>query len=267
MCYRSVKGRTRYEQRSFHGEPIGIDHLNYGRPRICPSCLRERPVWWAVWDLALVTACPMHRGLLVNHCPACKRTLAWYRPAVHECRCGFDFRALSADGANDELVMINAAIYRASGFQCGAAVEKESNRYHFPPEMARLGLSSLLSLVQFVGCAGGNGMSRWKQRRLASTDLAAVTDIGMTAAVVLRDWPRQLREVLRRMMPGQVESVADVNFRDVFGNFYRHLLRVLPRADFGFLQDAFEEFIVEDWNDVVRHKCLRLRNQEIRTRR
>jgi hypothetical protein len=54
------------------------------------------------------------------------------------------------------------------------------------------------------------------------------------------------------MMPREAESAADVNFRDVFGNFYRHLLRVLPRADFGFLQDVFEEFVVEDWNGVLR---------------
>jgi hypothetical protein len=187
MCYHPVEGQHRYAQRSFHGEPIGIDHLNYGCPRVCPSCLREQPVWWAVWDLALVTACPMHRGLLVNQCPACNRRLAWYRPAVHECRCGLDFRDLTTDVANDDLLMINAMIYRASGVQCDEAAEKESNRYHFPPEMAHLRLSSLLSLVQFVGCAGRNGLLRWKQRRLASTDLATVTTIGKTAAEVLTD--------------------------------------------------------------------------------
>jgi hypothetical protein len=176
---------------------------------------------------------------------------------VHQCSCGFDFRVLAAEVANDDLVAINAAIYRASGFPLGDAAE-ESNRYHFPPEMARLGLGSLLMLVQFVGCAGGDRMARWKQRRLPSTDLATVTDIGRIAAEVLRDWPRQLREALRRMLPAQRERAADVSFRDVFGNFYRHLLRVLPRADFGFLQEAFEEFVVEDWNGVLRRnsRCI-----------
>jgi hypothetical protein len=60
------------------------------------------------------------------------------------------------------------------------------------------------------------------------------------------------------MMPAQGEGAADVNFRDVFGNFYRHLLRVLPRADFGFLQEAFEKFVVEDWNGVLRRnsRCI-----------
>ncbi len=119
-------------------------------------------------------------------------------------------------------------------------------------EVLRLRLSSLLSLIQFVGCAEGNKMLRWKQRRFASTDLATGTEIGKTATEVLRDWPRQPRAALGRMMPERVESAPDVNFRDVFGNFYRHLLRVLPRADFEFLQDAFEEFVVEGWNGVLR---------------
>jgi len=90
MCYRHIK-RDRFDQRSFYGEPIRTDDLNYQRPRLCPACLRQRPIWWAVWDLGLIAACPIHRCLLVNLCPACNRRLAWQRSAVHRCRCGFDF--------------------------------------------------------------------------------------------------------------------------------------------------------------------------------
>jgi hypothetical protein len=31
------------------------------------------------------------------------------------------------------------------------------------------------------------------------------------------------------------------------GIFYRYLFRVLPRSEFGFLHDAFERFVIEDW--------------------
>src|SRR5712692_288735 len=79
MCYRHITGRNRHNQRLFCGERVSADDLNYGRPRLCPACLRERPIWWAVWDLGLVTACPSHRCLLLNQCPACKRKVAWQR--------------------------------------------------------------------------------------------------------------------------------------------------------------------------------------------
>ena len=77
MCYHYVKGRNRFKQRSFCGETVSADDLNYGSPRLCPACVRERPIWWAVWDVGLVVACPIHRCLLLNQCPACKRRVAW----------------------------------------------------------------------------------------------------------------------------------------------------------------------------------------------
>ena len=49
MCYHHVKGRNRFKQRSFYGEAISADDLNYRKPRLCTACLRERPIWWAVW--------------------------------------------------------------------------------------------------------------------------------------------------------------------------------------------------------------------------
>ena len=32
-------------------KPVSTDQLNLGKPRVCPACLREQSVWWAVWDL------------------------------------------------------------------------------------------------------------------------------------------------------------------------------------------------------------------------
>ena len=66
MHYRHIRGNNRFDERSFYGQRISDDDLNYDRPRICPGCLKESPIWWAVWDLGLVTTCPTHRCHLVN---------------------------------------------------------------------------------------------------------------------------------------------------------------------------------------------------------
>jgi hypothetical protein len=66
MSYRAVRGTGQFAQRAFCGRTVRADQFNYRRPRICPGCLRERSVWWAVWDLGLVAACPFHRCLLIN---------------------------------------------------------------------------------------------------------------------------------------------------------------------------------------------------------
>ena len=251
MCYRHIKGRDRFDQRAFCGERVSADDLNYGRPRLCPACLQACPIWWAVWDLGLVAACPIHRCLLLNQCPACKKKLAWQRPAVYKCRCGLDFRNLAPEAADSDLVAINAAIYRAAGFPSGEVAELDLTNYGFPREMLELRLGSLLRLILFVGSIREKDRLRRKQRPFAATDLAAATEIGRAAVAVLRDWPSPLRKVLRCMIPQEDEPAA-LNFKAIFGNFYRHLFCVLPRSEFGFFHDAFERFVVEDWKGLVR---------------
>lgn len=250
MCYRPVKGKNRFEQRFFLGQVIGASHLNYRRPRICPCCLRDRSVWWTIWDLKLVSACPIHLCRLIDRCPACDRKLTWHQRAMHTCRCGMDLRRVKPEKAEDHLVRINAAIYRAAGF-CQESCEAGLRRANFLPALADLRLDALLRLIQFLGSIQEQGTLRRKQI-LAFAELGSATEIGIAAARVLMDWPLPFREMLKRMVPGQVDSAADLNFHEVFGNFYRHLFHVLPRSEFGFLHDAFEKFVLEDWQGLVR---------------
>ena len=252
ICYRRIKGPGRFKQRSFHGERISADDLNYGCPRLCPACLRERPIWWAVWDLGLVTACPIHRCMLLDRCPVCKRNLAWHRPAVHKCRCGLDLGNLAAEAAGDALVVINTAIYQAAGFPLDGASTPEFATYRFPPEVLALRLGSLLRLLLFLGSIRGSGRLRRKQKPFAATELAAAAETGRAAVEVLKDWPAHLRDLLKSMLPPQANSSATLKFNAIFGNFYRHLFRVLPRSEVGFLRDVFERFVIEDWEGPIR---------------
>lgn len=57
----------------FLGMNIDTLHLNFRYPRICPLCLSERAVCWAVWDLYLVTACVEHKCMLIDTCPHCRK--------------------------------------------------------------------------------------------------------------------------------------------------------------------------------------------------
>src|SRR5271157_4440854 len=251
MCYHHVKGQNRFKQRSFCGQRVSADDLNYKRPRLCSACLRDRPIWWAVWDLGIVVACPIHRSLLFNQCPACNRRVAWRRPAVHKCRCGLDFRDLTPKAADDSLVAIHAAIYRAAGFTARETARLDLADSGFPPDILRLKLGALLRLILFVGSIKDGSTLRRKQRPFAATDLAAATEICCGAVTLLQDWPQPLREVLRRMVP-QAANPAALNFSEIFGNFYRHLFRVLPRWEFGFLHEVFEQFVIEDWQGFIR---------------
>lgn len=251
MCYRHVNSGG-HRRRIFCGKPVSTNELNIGKPRVCPACLQEHSIWWAVWDLCLVAACPLHRCILLDHCPGCKKLLAWQRPSVHECRCSFDLRTVLPETADTDLVAINAVIYRATGFSIGGAAEGEIKRYDFPPEIAGLTLGPLLVLL---GCAGSFGhavIPRRKRQHITPTDLKVAIQVGRTAASLLRNWPHRLRGALKDMVPKDFEDAAALRFREIFGTFYFRLFRGLPRKEFGFFHDVFEEFVSADWRGLIR---------------
>jgi hypothetical protein len=149
------------------------------------------------------------------------------------------------------LVAINAIVFRAARFTLAETAGVEVADFGFPPELLQLELGALLRFVLFVGSINEGSILRRKQRPFRATDLVGAMAICRSAVALLRDWPRPLREILRRMIP-QSGNPATLNFSDIFGNFYRHLFRVLPCREFGFLHDAFEEFVIEDWKGFIR---------------
>jgi len=115
-----------------------------------------------------------------------------------------------------------------------------------------LDLGALLRLVLFVGASREKEKLRRKQRPFIATDLVVATEFDRGAVAVLREWPHPLREALRNMLPPETTDPAALNFSSIFGSFYRHLFRVLPRSEFGFLHDVFERFVIEDWPGLIR---------------
>ena len=124
-------------------------------------------------------------------------------------------------------------------------------RARFPSELFQLKLGALLRFILFLGSINAGSALRRKQRPFRATDLGGAIEISRGAVALLRDWPKPLHEVLRRMVPESVEP-ATLNFSKIFGNFYRHLFHVLPRREFGFLHDAFEQFVIDDWKGFIR---------------
>ena len=111
-----------------------------------------------------------------------------------------------------------------------------------------------MRLVLFVGSIKEQDRLRRKQQYFSATNFAVAGEIGRAAATMLRDRPRSFRAVLRHMLPPETGNPAALNYNEIFGNFYRHLFRLLPRNEFGFLHEAFEKFVIEDWKGLIRGK-------------
>jgi hypothetical protein len=163
-----------------------------------------------------------------------------------------DLRALASKMAHPDLVAMSALIYRAAEFARGPVADRELTKYRFPLALYNLPLGRLLWLVRSIGLIADQNGLRFKQRTFPRTDLNVAIQAGQSAIAMLKDWPQFFREILKRMIPATPATA--LNFAEVFGNFYRHLFRVLPRQEFGFLHEAFEQFVIEDWNSPVRQR-------------
>jgi hypothetical protein len=77
---------------------------------VCSECLRESGYIRQAWHHELITACPTHQVLLMEHCPECGSLLELNRGAVCQCRCGFDLTASSARPADAANLFISSVL-------------------------------------------------------------------------------------------------------------------------------------------------------------
>ncbi|MFT4063329.1 TniQ family protein [Paraburkholderia sp.] len=62
---------------------------------VCPACLAEEVYLRHYWEHVYVTACPVHRTLLMDRCQACGDHLSPHRERIEQCACGHDLRTLA----------------------------------------------------------------------------------------------------------------------------------------------------------------------------
>lgn len=83
-------GRRLYEGCSGGGgHPPARITFQFDPLRLCPACLQDGGIHFALWELPLMEACPLHHCALLTACTACSSTLHWQDclPDWH-CQCG-----------------------------------------------------------------------------------------------------------------------------------------------------------------------------------
>ncbi|UXC90285.1 TniQ family protein [Sphingobium sp. RSMS] len=120
--------------------------------RYCPAChaldfeeahrLRLQPAWYlshrSIWDVRPISACPVHRIQLSNHCHRCGENLGWQTTSVLQCaHCRADL--LSAPCVSMDDPVGDYVTRRLKGQPCGNDV------------LDRLSLSSAMHLCERLG--------------------------------------------------------------------------------------------------------------------
>lgn len=100
----------------FRGIPLLsnlFDCRGEAQRRVCPECLRESAFHRAIWDLGLISVCPVHRKVLVDTCRRCGQPLRWLGADLT--RCGHaddgDLTQVVAEDVSEADVRATRAVY------------------------------------------------------------------------------------------------------------------------------------------------------------
>lgn len=226
---------TRPGHNAFLGGVINREFIDISRRRACPRCLGESAHHRAVWDCALVTACPDHLVRLLDGCPRCPRHLGWRRSNLVRCACRADLTAFTG-------LPVSAQEAEATG-----DVVALISRQHVPWLGGRLAACDRADLLRLLMCLG-MFLTDWRRERRIETLVAAgpdsVASVVLAGLDALKRWPEPLQAYLADQSIQAGERRGRYGARKTLGAFYDWLTlmeegdvkAVLAEAARGFVQ-------------------------------
>lgn len=242
-------------------KPIPPRFLNVLHPRVCPECLRAKPILLKIWDASLVVCCPIHGRRLLDICPGCGSRLSWNRPNVLGCDCGFDFRMADSPTVEPQTTALTRAI-AAKIDGSGVTLASSTSHPRRAPGFAHttLPLGDLLRLVHFLGVYGADGFQPRGLKKTVLSTVASALRIVDGAAQALADWPRGFYAMLDRALKDRNRPQA-LGARQSYGQLYHYLYHALRSDRFQFLHDAFETYLHENWQGLFDGRYRSLSNK------
>lgn len=196
------------------GREIRRGFLDIGLKRSCPACLEESLHHRAIWDVAAITSCPRHGGLLVVACPGCGRPPRWRGSRLEWCGnadCTFDLR-------RDLLTDRDEAPAHVEGLH---ALYDEGLDAMLPGFNLDFGMAVEVTFIMgsHVRRTGLMG----KVSAFLRKDPAATSDLMESGWNVLTNWPRSFDGMLDGLRGRAKDRGGRYGLRREFGGFAKWL--------------------------------------------
>lgn len=219
-------------------------------PKICPGCLQDSSYTRKVWDLAPVTACPIHKCLLMDACPNCQSRIGWIRPGVSICRCGVDWREHHASIIEDSEVAVAHQIYNLCGLEAGLPPVKNSD---LTSPIYRLDLKDYISALFFVASQYAGTMDTRGKYFVVKRRNSELHEFLCKAQSVFHDWPNNYYSFLDwyRFQQSGREPEQVRSWSRTYNKYKSSLFVQLAQPQFEFLRIEFRKYIT-----IRRHEQL-----------
>lgn len=256
----------------FYGFPVQQYVIRPNHLKICPQCLCETAYIRRIWELVLVTACPIHGCLLLDKCPNCGKRITWARSEVAVCSCRYDWREYNSDVVAASELQVAQQIYRLCRLRVEDANTGRGDTDQINP-LYGIELQHFVAALVFIAsqldgkaCKKGARLIDTTGKNFARNKQNAEIHVLLCKAwSVFNNWPDNYFQFLewRRVHIPSGRSQFGLN-RD-FVQYKSALYYQLASEQLDFMRTAFEEYLLTRWDGgSVSH--LRRINQLLRLR-
>lgn len=176
--------------------------------RFCPECLRSDGIRRDLWSLAQVVACPVHRCLLVDSCPACgDRFRAAPVGSPVACVCGLRFDGARTAAAPSPATRVARNLALLIGARAGAGMPKLDWALELPPPFSGVGVNDYMAYLDLIGTAAttavdddprAEGLTRRYSLGAATAQQPVETVLAQleAATAIIDRWPGAFHDLL-----------------------------------------------------------------------
>lgn len=243
LAYTSVNQNQVYRDSiTTFGAPLPKFMIRVRYGKVCPACLRDANYCRKLWDLAPVTACPIHKCILLDECPNCKKRLAWTRNKISICRCGFDWRSIRLKSIKDLELTVVQRIHQL----CSQSSNEFTTKANSTNPLLELDLEHFILALFFV--AGRHqGITETRGRSLAPTlRNAELHQLLAKTFYVFYEWPRQYHLFLDWLNKEDIYEGKGQILRKGFRAYEYSLYRLMSSREYDFMRHEFEEYAKEN---------------------
>ena len=239
------------------------NHLVFGSPapkyiirpqlvKVCPGCLRESVYVRKIWELTLVTSCPIHKCLLLDHCPNCARRLPYNRKTVSCCTCNFDWRGVHPKRIKSVELATSRQIYALcnlpGSIYCTSEEAKHNPIYTLRLLDFTLALFFIASQYKAILCTGVkrriDTQGKCFNFPMTNAEIHQLLCKGFSA---YDNWPINFFAFLDwRREQGRNSKYTKGLSRD-FAEYKYVLYKQLDSPSLHFIREAFEEYLSARW--------------------
>ena len=134
-----------YGQQVLYKDLYRINH-----PQICAACIHQQGYISRHWEWGALPICPKHQNYLIDICKYCKKRVAWDRPAIDICQCGWPYSSSQESQEKPSAFEVAMAWHIHQKISNDALITKESVSL-IPLWMKNLSLDALLRILKAFG--------------------------------------------------------------------------------------------------------------------